>query len=137
LLRAGNDVAALALAFSLANNVEALLLIALLGAALPGIWRDGPLWRTVGFSALAAALLGAGLAALSAASRGLVPALSATAGYVWTRDLPMLLAWLVAAGVLGAALYVGLTALLGVAPARTFMRRLRGASPAGAEHTEV
>lgn len=125
LLRAGNDVAALALAFSFANNVEALLLLALLGAALPGIWRDGPLWRTVACSALAACVLGLGLAALSAASREVVPALTAAHPYHWLRDLPLLLGWLALAVALGAAGYLGLTALLGVAPARAFLRRLR------------
>jgi len=125
LLRAGNGVGALALAFSLANNLEALLLLALLGAALPGIWRDWPLWRTVASSALASLVLGAALLAFSAASRGLVPALAPEHAYVWTSDLPALLAWLACAGLLGTVLYLALTALLGAAPARAVLARLR------------
>lgn len=125
LLRAGNDVGALALAFSLANNVEAALLLLLLGRALPGIWRDAVLWRTVGAALAGAIALGAALPALSLASRGLVPALAAGHAYVWTRDLPGLLAWLGAAAALGAAAYLGLTALIGAAPARAALGRLR------------
>jgi len=125
LLRAGNGVGALALAFSLANNLEALLLLALLGAALPGIWRDRPLLRTLAASAGASLVLGAALLAFSTASRGLVPALAAEHAYVWTRDLPALLAWLACAGLFGAALYLALTALLGAAPARAALARLR------------
>lgn len=129
LLRAGNDVAALALAFSLANNLEALLLLVLLGAALPGIWRDRPLWRTLAASAVASLVLGAALLAFSTASRGLVPALAAEHAYVWTSDLPALLAWLACAGLLGTVLYLALTALLGAAPARAVLRRIGAQRP--------
>lgn len=125
LLRAGGDVGSLALAFSVANNLEALLLLVLFGLALPGVWRDGPLWRTLGASIAGALLLGGGLFALNLASRGLVPALGADHAYVWTRDLPGLLAWLLGAGLLGAAGYLLLTGLLGAAPARQVLRRLR------------
>lgn len=125
LLRAGSDVGALALAFSAANNVEALLLLLLLARALPGLWRDGALWRTVGAALAGAALLGLGLHALRLASRGLVPALDAGHAYLWTRDLPGLLLWLALAAALGAAAYLGLTLALGAAPARSALGRLR------------
>ncbi len=125
LLRGGGDVGSLALAFSLANNVEALLLLLLLGVALPGVWRDRVLWRTVAAALAGALLLGVGLAALNGAARGLVPALSATHPYVWTRDMPGLLLWLAWAGVLGAGSYLALSALLGAAPARATLARLR------------
>jgi putative peptidoglycan lipid II flippase len=128
LLRAGNDVGSLALSFSLANNVEALLLLALMGRALPGIWRDAGAWRTIAASLAGAILLGLVLAGLSLASRGLVPALGVAQAYVWTRDLPGLLAWLALAGTLGAGLYLVLTALLGAAPARAALGRLRAAA---------
>ena len=49
--QAGSDVGALALAFSLANNLEAALLLLLLGAALPGIWRSTVFWRTIAAAA--------------------------------------------------------------------------------------
>lgn len=127
LLRAGGDVGVLAMAFSVANNVESLLLLLLLGRALPGIWRDGALWRSVAASLAGAALLGLALTGLSLISRGLVPALGAAHAYVWARDLPGLLAWLALAGLAGAGGYLGLTALLGAAPARAALGRLRRA----------
>ncbi|NJL06152.1 MAG: murein biosynthesis integral membrane protein MurJ [Chloroflexaceae bacterium] len=46
-LQLGGGVGALALAFSIANNIEAILLFGLLGRSLPGIWREPQLWRTV------------------------------------------------------------------------------------------
>jgi putative peptidoglycan lipid II flippase len=125
LLGLGGDIWALALVFSLANTMEAILLFALLGAALPGIWRDGPFWRTALGSAAAALVCGLGLAALRGLSLPLVPALSATASYVWTRDLPGLLLWCVCALALGAAAYLLLTALMGASPAAALLRRLR------------
>ena len=125
LLRAGNDVGALALAFSVANNLEALLLFWLLGAALPGLWRERGLWRSLAASVAAAAALGALLIAVGTASHGLVPALDAAHLYVWTHDLPALLLWLVLVGGGGATGYLALSALLGAAPARAALVRLR------------
>ncbi len=125
LLRAGNDVAALALSFSVANNLEALLLFGLLALALPGIWRDGRFWRTLGASAAAALAMGGLLAALVAGSRALVPALAPGAPYDWLGDLPGLLAWLALAVALGAAAYLAISALLGAAPARAALGRIR------------
>ena len=125
LLRAGNDVGALAFAFSVANNLESLLLFVFLGVALPGIWHERGLWRTSGAAAAAAVALGVCLIALNIASRGLVPALDAAHPYVWTHDLPALVVWLLLAGRAGAVGYVGLSALLGAAPARAALRRLR------------
>ncbi|GAB4442720.1 MAG: murein biosynthesis integral membrane protein MurJ [Chloroflexi bacterium OHK40] len=125
LVRAGGDVGALALAFSLANNVEALLLLLLLGRVLPGIWRDRPTWRTLAAALAGALLLGLGLAGLRDASTGVVPALSAAHRYLWTRDLPMLLGWLALAGGLGSAFYLAITGALGATPARAIVGRLR------------
>lgn len=125
LLRAGSDVGSLALAFSVANNVEALLLLLLLGRALPGIWRDRGFWRTALAAIGGSLLLGAGLTGLSLASRGLVPALGPAHPYVWTAELPGLLAWLTLVALAGAAGYLGLSALLGAAPARQALGRLR------------
>jgi putative peptidoglycan lipid II flippase len=125
LLLTSADIGSLALAFSVANNVEALLLFLLLGAAVPRLWRDAALWRTLAAAVAGALLLLVGLLALSAASRGLVPALASEHAYAWTRDLPGLLAWLATAAALGAAAYVALTALLGAAPARAALARLR------------
>jgi putative peptidoglycan lipid II flippase len=125
LLNAGGDVASLALAFSLANNLEALLLLLLMSRALPGIWRDAAHWRTVAVALTGAILLGVALLGLNLASRGLVPALSADHAYLWTRDMAGLLLWLGLASGLGATGYLALTALLGAAPARALLARLR------------
>jgi putative peptidoglycan lipid II flippase len=124
LLLAQGDIGALALSFSAANNLEALLLFLLLGRALPGIWRDGALWRTAGASAATAALLGGLLAAARAATLPALPFLGAAQAYDWRADLLPLLAWLAAAGLAGAGLYLGLSALLGAAPARAAIGRV-------------
>lgn len=126
LLSGGGDIDALALAFSLANNVEALLLMLLLGAALPGIWRERDLWRSILASLAASAAAGGAALALSLAAAPLVPALVVGAPYAWTRDLPALLVALALIGLAGAAIYFGLSALLGAAPARAAFARLRG-----------
>jgi len=126
LLRAGGDVGALALAFSIANTLEALLLFALSGAALPGIWRERRLWRTLGASLVGALVLGAVLSGLSVASRDLVPALNIGHPYQWTRDLPALALWLAGVGSAGGLLYLLVTLALGATPARALAARLRG-----------
>lgn len=125
LLRAGGGVGALALAFSLANNVEALLLALLLARVLPGIWRDGSLWRTLAVSAGGTAVLLAALTAGRLASLGLLPALAAEHTYRWTVELLPLLLWLAGAVALGAGLYLAGTAVLGAAPARAALARLK------------
>lgn len=125
LLLGGADSGALALAFGVANTAEALILIALLGRALPGIWRDADLRRTLLIGALGSLLLGGLLFGARALSLPLVPALGLGGAYLWQRDLPGLLAWLAGAGALGAALYLGLGLALGAAPARDLLRRLR------------
>lgn len=125
LLSRGGDIRALALAFSVANTIEALLLFVLLGAALPGLWRDAGLWRTLAASALAAAALGGLLAAARALSAPLLPALGAGHSYIWRAELLPLLIWLALAVTLGAAAYLALTAALGAAPARAAIARLR------------
>ncbi|MGQ9925845.1 MAG: murein biosynthesis integral membrane protein MurJ [Chloroflexaceae bacterium] len=124
LLRAGGDVGALAFAFSIANTIETLLLFALLGRALPGLWREPRLWRSLGASLAGAIALGALLSGLTAASRSLVPALSTGYAYQWTRDLPVVLLWLAGVGSAGALAYLALTLALGAAPARVVAGRL-------------
>lgn len=125
LLNAGGDVGSLALAFSIANNLEALLLILLMGRALPGIWRDASHWRTVSVALLGATVVGLGLSALRSASTQLVPALSLGHSYQWTDEIIGLLLWLSAAGSLGAIAYLVVSIWLGVAPARALMARWR------------
>jgi putative peptidoglycan lipid II flippase len=127
LLGRGGDVDALALSFSVANNLEALLLVLLLGAALPGLWHDVPLWRTLAAAGLSATAIGGLLAAARFASAPYLPSLVAGQPYTWRADLLPLLLWLALAASLGAALYLALTAALGASPARAFLARaLRG-----------
>ena len=114
----------------MANNLEALVLLALLGAALPGLWRDAGLWRTVTISALASAALWAMLGAARALSAPLLPALMADHAYAWRAELLPLLLWLAIAAALGSGLYLALTAALGVDPARALLSRLRRARAA-------
>lgn len=125
LLQSGGDLRALTLAFSVANNFEAVLLLFLLERTLPGIWRSRRLWGTLSAAVFGAGLLGVGLVALRSASAGLVPALDPAHAYVWTQDLPSLLVWLAATATGGSAAYLGLTAILGAAPARAALGRLR------------
>ncbi|NTV64944.1 MAG: murein biosynthesis integral membrane protein MurJ [Oscillochloris sp.] len=125
LLGHGGDIGALALSFSLANNVEALLLFLLLGAALPGLWRDAGLWRILATAGLAALALGGMLEAARNLSAPLIPALAADHSYAWRSEILPLLLWLTVVGALGATIYLGLTAALGAAPARTALVRLR------------
>ncbi|MFV9502938.1 MAG: murein biosynthesis integral membrane protein MurJ [Oscillochloridaceae bacterium umkhey_bin13] len=128
LLGRGGDVGSLALAFSLANNLEALILFILMGRTLPGIWRDLRLWGTLAASALATGLLGMGLLGLRLLSFDLVPALAANHAYQWTQDMLGLLLWLGWTGLLGAGVYLLITALLGAAPARATLARVRWGS---------
>ncbi len=121
----GGGVGALALAFSIANNVEALLLLLLLRRALPGIWHAPELWRSVQAALLASLLLGGVLWLVVQFSAAWLPALTLAGAYVWQRDLVGLVLWLAVVGVVGAVLYLLLAAALGAAPARQIMRRLR------------
>lgn len=116
----------IALAFSLSNNLEALLLFVLLGRSLPGIWNDRALWR-----ALAAAVLGSGvllafLWAVERFSMRFVPALGTTPGaYRFPADFLPLALWLGLVGGLGAVLYLGVSTALGSPVVLALYRRLR------------
>ncbi|RRR70739.1 MAG: murein biosynthesis integral membrane protein MurJ [Candidatus Viridilinea halotolerans] len=126
LLRNGGDVGSLALAFSVANNLEAVLLLLLMGRALPGIWHDATTWRTVGVALLGALLLGLGLTLFRVVSYEVVPALSLSHTYIWLSEMWGLLLWLGLAGGLGAVGYVALSFGLGAAPARAVKREGSG-----------
>jgi putative peptidoglycan lipid II flippase len=121
----GLGVGAIALSFSIANNVEALLLFALLGRQLPGLWRNQLLWRSVAASALASlglVLLFSGAIWLSAP---LLPFLTMAGDYQGGRDLLPLLGWLVMVGGLGGLAYLGAATLLGANEGRQMLQRLR------------
>ncbi len=125
-LQLGGGVGALALAFSIANNIEAILLFGLLGRSLPGIWREPQLWRTVR-AAFAASLILAGLLwGAVQVSVGWLPSLSAAGAYQWQQDVVGVMGWLMLVGSVGAGSYIGLAALFGAAPAQRVLRRIRG-----------
>jgi putative peptidoglycan lipid II flippase len=124
-LELGYSTGALALAFSVANNVEALLLAWLLQRQLPGLWRDAALWRSVR-AALAGTLLLALLLALALwGSAEWLPWLLPGGAYQWQRDMAGLLLWLALVGGLGGVAYLGVTYLLGAHEATAVWKRLR------------
>ena len=124
-LLAGGDTSALALCFSVANNVEALLLFMLLARLLPSLWRAPALWRSLLAALGAATLLGLALWFVLRRSLPLLPFLAAGSPYRWPADFPALALWLGAMGVAGAALYAGAAALLGAREVRAFLGRGR------------
>lgn len=112
LLGTGGDIGDLALAFSVANNLEALLLLLLLGAALPGLWRNADLWRRVAISALGSAVLWGVLEFARTLSAPLLPALAVGHTYAWRTELLPLLLWLAVTASLGAGFYLLITGVL-------------------------
>ncbi|MEF3275222.1 MAG: murein biosynthesis integral membrane protein MurJ [Chloroflexus sp.] len=105
LLVAGADVGGLAIAFSIANTIEAIALALMLRRALPGIWYQPMLWRQL-LSALVASLV---VGLLWWGTRELIPGGVPTASYRWPDDMVGLLSGLIVVGTGGAILYVGLT----------------------------
>ncbi len=124
-LALGYGVGMLALAFSIANTVEALLLALLLQRALPNIWRDWTLWRSLLAALLATLLIGGLLLVVQWFSLPLLPYLSPAGSYTWQTDLLPLLLWLAAVGAVGTLAYVGLTLIAGAQEARQGWQRLR------------
>ncbi|MCG8346852.1 MAG: murein biosynthesis integral membrane protein MurJ [Chloroflexales bacterium] len=124
-LNMGGNVGTLALAFSVANNIEMLLLLILLQRLLPGIWRDGALRRSVLASGLATVVLGGMVWTVRQMSLATLPFLALDGLYAWRADMLALVAWLVAVGMVALALYVTLAAFLGSGEARIVLSRLR------------
>lgn len=122
---------ALAGAFSVANNLEALLLALLLRRRLGALDPTGGLRRSARQTLLGAAIMGAALWGLAALSQRWLPWLSSAASYAAGRDLPALAGWLLLAGAAGLAVYVGASVMqgseeLGVVGGR-ILRRFRRA----------
>ena len=124
-LNMGGNVGTLALAFSVANNIEMLLLLILLQRLLPGIWRDGALRRSVLASGLATVVLGGMVWTVRQMSLATLPFLALDGLYTWRADMLAPVAWLVAVGMVALALYVTLAAFLGSGEARIVLSRLR------------
>ena len=104
----------LALAFSVANNLEAVALLVLLVPRLGGA-GGGSLLRSFGAACASAAVMGAGLWGIRLLSDGMFPFIDLRGDYKPGFDTLQLVAWLAAVGVVGMALYL-LTAVLLRAP---------------------
>jgi putative peptidoglycan lipid II flippase len=124
LLRLGAGLRGLAFAFSIANTLEATLLLVLLRPRLGML--GGAFWRAAGAMLLATLVCGAALLGLRLASAAYLPSIDAGGAYRWPADFLPLLAWLAAVAGLGMALYFGVAALLGLAELRATLTRLRG-----------
>ncbi|GIV87826.1 MAG: putative lipid II flippase MurJ [Chloroflexus sp.] len=115
LLFAGADIGGLAIAFSIANTLETVLLAIVLARTLPGIWETPRVWQHF-MSALSASLLVGGLWWYA---RDLIPGGTPAASYRWPNDVPGLLIGLTITGIGGAALYIVLTLLMNRYTTRT------------------
>lgn len=124
IVQTGGNTTQLAFAFSIANNIESLLLAIVLSRYLPGIWRSSSLWRSIRATCVASALVGAVLFGLRWISLGCLPFLEAGQAYQWRSDLVPLIVWLVVAAVLAGAVYVGSALLLGSPDVRNVVQRL-------------
>ncbi|MBO9339068.1 MAG: murein biosynthesis integral membrane protein MurJ, partial [Chloroflexus sp.] len=102
LLAGGGDIGGLAIAFSIANSAEALLLAIVLGRMLPGIWQAPGLWQRVLYALVASIVIGLGWWY----GREFIPGATPSAVYHWPDDLISLLVGLVGLGGIGIAFYV-------------------------------
>lgn len=124
-LMVGAGTGTIALAFSVANNLEALLLFVLLARQLPDLWSERVFWRSLGAAVLATLGLAGALWLLTWLSLPYLPFVHIAGTYTWRSDLFYLLGWLVGVGMLGVMLYFGLAVLLGAHEARVLLRRIR------------
>jgi putative peptidoglycan lipid II flippase len=115
----------LALAFSVANNLEALTLLLLLLRRLEGPHGSQFLRSFVG-SGVSAGVMGVTLLLLISVSRARLPMITLAGAYGAGADAFRLLAWLAFAGLVGVLVYLGTAALLGVAELRDACGVVRG-----------
>lgn len=130
-LNAGGGAGTLALAFSVANTIEALVLFYLLGQQIPGIWQHQALWKSIRAALLATLVLAGVLWVLTRVSVQWLPMLELSATYTWQTDLPWLVGWLIGTAGVGAVLYAGITTLAGADEVRMLWRRLVSGSTSG------
>lgn len=121
----GGGVGMLALAFSIANTVEAILLFVLLSRQMPGIWHSRTLWRSVVAAVVAAGGLAVLLWAVVWGYSPALPFIQMDATYVWHSHLPLLILWLCGVGGVGALCYVVLALVAGSVEARTVWHKIR------------
>jgi putative peptidoglycan lipid II flippase len=119
----------LALAFSIANTVEAVLLALLLRRQFPDIWREAALLHSLRAAVLGSLALAVWLGGLRWLSLPLLPFLSSGATYDWRSDMLPLALWLLPVGGAGLLVYLGITTVLGAQEARTLWQRLRRILP--------
>jgi putative peptidoglycan lipid II flippase len=128
-LTLGYGVGMLALAFSIANTVEAVLLALLLRRQFPDIWREAALLHSLRAAVLGSLALAVWLGGLRWLSLPLLPFLSSGATYDWRSDMLPLALWLLPVGGAGLLVYLGITTVLGAQEARTLWQRLRRILP--------
>ena len=104
-LQSGAGVEGLTLAFSIANNLESIVLFVLLQQRLPSLWQAQSLGRTVTRAAVASLVLGGILWLVREQSRQFFPYLGVEGAYLWTHDLLPLMLWLGVVGMVGAGGY--------------------------------
>jgi putative peptidoglycan lipid II flippase len=124
----------LALAFSIANNFEALALLLLLVRRFGGLGGD-PLLRSFAGTAVSSAVLGLALAALYVISRSRLPMITLAGSYGSGADALILLGWLALAGLLALTVYLAIASLLRVpelAEVRALIRSRRSRPAEGA-----
>lgn len=120
----GGGVGMLALAFSVANNVEMVLLVVLLRTHLPGIWHERRVWRSIRAALIATLVLALALWGGQRVSAAWFPFLTLAGSYRWPNDLLPLTGWLVVVGVGGMLLYAGVAAWAGSNEVRTVWKRI-------------
>ncbi|HYF65662.1 MAG TPA: murein biosynthesis integral membrane protein MurJ [Herpetosiphonaceae bacterium] len=122
----GLDHAALAGAFSITNNLEALLLLAWMRRRMGGLDPDGRLGRSVRRALLGAAAMGGALAAIGLASASRYPFLYyANQPYDGRgADVRLLFAWLAGVIMVAAGVYVGLAFAQGAEELTVWRERL-------------
>ena len=116
--------AGLALAFSVANNAEALVLLVLLRRRL-GADDSRLLLRSFAASAVSAAAMGAALLLLISQSRQILPMITLAGPYGAGADAFRLLAWLALAGLAALVTYFAAAALLRAPELREALALLR------------
>jgi putative peptidoglycan lipid II flippase len=120
----GGGVGMLALAFSVANNVEMVLLAVLLRTHLPGIWHEQGMWRSIRAALIATLVLALALWGVQHGSAAWFPLLSLAGSYRWPNDLLPLAGWLVVVGIGGTLLYAGVAAWAGSDEVRIVWKRI-------------
>ncbi len=123
-LMLGGGVAALTLAFSIANNVELLLLLFFLARRRPGIWHDPLLGRSVVASLVATLGLTLFLWTSRRISASHLTFLRIDGDYSWQNDMVVLLIWTGGVALVGSIIYVVMAMLCGSREAHTFWQSL-------------